>query len=138
MALQWAILVYVVAAEAAITIILTLPWSRLLKLRVLALASLLLQPAAGIVVFAAFQLLDLYWKKEHRLMCVGEVCTVAERARYERSVNSFIIIFFFHSLYIDNLILYEVVLICLVPTHCELSGALTGCHGKFVMANILD
>lgn len=30
--------------------------------------------------------LDIYWKNEHRLMCTGEVCTAAERDRYEKSV----------------------------------------------------
>ena len=31
---------------------------------------------------------DLYWKNEHRLMCTSEVCTAAERDRYEKSVSS--------------------------------------------------
>lgn len=32
---------------------------------------------------------DLYWKNEHRLMCTSEVCTAAERDRYEKSVSGF-------------------------------------------------
>ena len=30
---------------------------------------------------------DIYWKNEHRLMCTSEVCTAAERDRYEKSVS---------------------------------------------------
>ncbi|WZZ61829.1 hypothetical protein YC2023_061936 [Brassica napus] len=85
MALQWLILSYVVAAEVAIAVILTLPYPMLVKKRVVSLVSLILQPAASIVAFAGFQLLDLYWKYEHRLMCSSEVCTATERDRYEKS-----------------------------------------------------
>ncbi|KNA03555.1 hypothetical protein SOVF_208010, partial [Spinacia oleracea] len=38
-----------------------------------------------IVPFAAFQLLDIYWKYEHRLTCTSEICTATERDRYEKS-----------------------------------------------------
>ncbi|XP_028791345.1 uncharacterized protein LOC114760403 [Neltuma alba] len=86
MALQWMILTYVVAAEAAIAVLLTLPAPRLLKNRLVSLVSLILQPALFIVPFAGFQILDLYWKNEHRLMCTSEVCTAAERDRYEKSL----------------------------------------------------
>ncbi|KAG0487331.1 hypothetical protein HPP92_009426 [Vanilla planifolia] len=34
----------------------------------------------------SFTRTNLYWKKEHRLMCVGEVCTAAERDRFEKSL----------------------------------------------------
>lgn len=34
-------------------------------------------------------MLDIYWKNEHRLMCSGEICTAAERDRYEKSVINF-------------------------------------------------
>ncbi|KAJ4886826.1 B-cell receptor-associated 31-like [Raphanus sativus] len=86
MALQWLILTYVVAAEVAIAVILTLPYPMLLKKRVVSLVSLILQPAASIVAFAGFQLLDIYWKNEHRLECSSEVCTATERDRYEKSI----------------------------------------------------
>ncbi|KAJ7970244.1 B-cell receptor-associated-like protein [Quillaja saponaria] len=86
MALQWTILAYVVAAEAAIVILLTLPSPRLVKSRLVSLVSLILQPALFIIPFAGFQLLDIYWKNEHRLMCTSEVCTAAERDRYEKSI----------------------------------------------------
>ncbi|KAJ6874818.1 hypothetical protein NC652_034508 [Populus alba x Populus x berolinensis] len=86
MALQWMILTYVVAAEAAIAALLTLPSPKLLKDRLVSLISLLLQPALFIVPFAGFQLLDIYWKNEHRLMCAGENCTASERDRYEKSI----------------------------------------------------
>ncbi|KAJ4713582.1 B-cell receptor-associated-like protein [Melia azedarach] len=86
MALQWMILTYVVAAEAAVALLLTLPYPKLLKNRLVSLISLILQPALFIVPFAAFQLLDIYWKNEHRMMCTSEICTAAERDRYEKSI----------------------------------------------------
>ncbi|XVF09411.1 hypothetical protein REPUB_Repub07fG0090400 [Reevesia pubescens] len=87
MALQWMILTYVVAAESAVALLLTLPYPKLLKNRLVSLISLILQPALFIVPFAGFQLLDIYWKNEHRLMCTSEICTAAERDRYEKSVS---------------------------------------------------
>lgn len=57
MALQWLILTYVVAAEAAVAILLTLPTPKLLRDRFASLVSLILQPALFIVPFAGFQLL---------------------------------------------------------------------------------
>ncbi|KAG5388143.1 hypothetical protein IGI04_029684, partial [Brassica rapa subsp. trilocularis] len=86
MALQWLILSYVVAAEVVIAVVLTLPYPMLVKKRVVSLVSLVLQPAASIVAFAAFQLCDIYWKNEHRLSCSSEVCTATERDRYEKSI----------------------------------------------------
>ncbi|XP_021909595.1 uncharacterized protein LOC110823509 [Carica papaya] len=86
MALQWMILTYVVAAEAAVAILLTLPSPKLLKNRLVSLVALVLQPALFIVPFAGFQLLDIYWKNEHRLMCTSEACTATERDRYEKSI----------------------------------------------------
>ncbi|KAF8398905.1 hypothetical protein HHK36_014769 [Tetracentron sinense] len=86
MALQWLILTYVVAAEAAVAFLLTLPAPKLLKSQLVSLVSLILQPAICIVPFAAFQLLDIYWKNEHRLMCTMEICTAEERDRYEKSI----------------------------------------------------
>ncbi|KAK1277992.1 hypothetical protein QJS04_geneDACA017190 [Acorus gramineus] len=86
MALQWAILGYVVAAEVAIALLLTLPSPKIIKDRIVALVSLTLQPITGVVPFAAFQLLDIYWKNEHRLMCTSEVCTASERDRYEKAI----------------------------------------------------
>ncbi|KAL5748719.1 hypothetical protein ACOSP7_025760 [Xanthoceras sorbifolium] len=86
MALQWMILTYVVAAEAALAIILTLPSPKLLKSRLVSLVSLILQPALFVVPFSGFQLLDIYWKNEHRLMCTSEICTAAERDRYEKII----------------------------------------------------
>ncbi|KAJ4960693.1 hypothetical protein NE237_020603 [Protea cynaroides] len=86
MALQWIILTYVVAAEAAVALLLTLPAPNVLKFRIVSLVSLILQPAIGIVPFAAFQLLDIYWKNEHRMMCTSETCTATERDRYEKAI----------------------------------------------------
>lgn len=86
MALQWVMLGYVVVAEALVALLLTFPWPRMLKARLVGTVSSILQPAMGIVPFATFQLLDVYWKNEHRLMCTSEACTSVERDRYERSI----------------------------------------------------
>lgn len=86
MALQWVMLGYVVVAEALAALLLTFPWPRAFKSRLVGTVSSFLQPAMGIVPFATFQLLDVYWKNEHRLMCTSEACTSVERDRYERSI----------------------------------------------------
>ncbi|XP_004512776.1 uncharacterized protein [Cicer arietinum] len=86
MALQWMILSYVVALEAVVAILVTLPSPKLLRNRLTSLISLVLQPALFIIPFAGFQLLDIYWKNEHRLMCTSDVCTAAERDRYEKAI----------------------------------------------------
>ncbi|GJN30850.1 hypothetical protein PR202_gb19188 [Eleusine coracana subsp. coracana] len=86
MALQWMILACVVAAEAAVAALLTLPAPRAVRNQIVGLVSLLLQPIATVIPFAAFQLLDIYWKKEHRLMCTSEVCTADERIRFEKTM----------------------------------------------------
>ncbi|KAK4750986.1 hypothetical protein SAY87_004468 [Trapa incisa] len=86
MALQWMILTYVVAAEVALALILTLPSPKVLKYNLVSLVSLILQPALFVVPFAGFQILDIYWKNEHRLMCTSDICTAAERDRYEKSI----------------------------------------------------
>lgn len=114
MGLQWVILTGVVAAEALVAALVTLPAPRAVRSRIVALASFLLQPAASVLPFAAFQLLgefiltpypspswsrlpltstveylwlDIHWKNEHRLMCTSEICTTEERTRYEKSVR---------------------------------------------------
>ncbi|CAA2971276.1 uncharacterized protein LOC111372751 isoform X2 [Olea europaea subsp. europaea] len=104
MALQWVILTYVVAAEAAVAILLTLPSPKALKSSIVSLISLILQPLLFIIPFATFQLLDIYWKNEHRLMCTGEICTAAERDRYEKSVTILVIILYFCILYFLGLV----------------------------------
>ena len=118
MGLQWLVLSYAVAAEAAIALLITLPSPKLLKSRLVSLVSLALQPLMFIVPFSVFQLMgnfpfslslnfvlsiwfvfrdcerwfnflaivDIYWKNEHRLMCTSDICTAAERDRYEKSV----------------------------------------------------
>ncbi|CAN0908316.1 hypothetical protein LINGRAHAP2_LOCUS25218 [Linum grandiflorum] len=88
MALQWMILAYVVAAEVFLVALLTAPAPKLIKNQLVSLISLILQPALFIVPFAGFQLLDIYWKNEHRLQCTSDICTAAERDRYEKSVRA--------------------------------------------------
>ncbi|KAH7656072.1 B-cell receptor-associated protein 29/31 [Dioscorea alata] len=86
MGLQWTIMAVAVAVEAVLSLLLTLPSPKLLKERLNAVVSLLLHPTAGVVPFAVFELIDLYWKKEHWLMCTSEVCNSGERDRYEKSI----------------------------------------------------
>ncbi|XP_062216236.1 uncharacterized protein LOC133916549 [Phragmites australis] len=86
MALQWMILTWVVATEAVVAALLTLPAPRAVRNQIVALTSLLLHPFASILPFAGFNLLDIYWKKEHRLMCTSEVCTADERIHFEKSI----------------------------------------------------
>ncbi|XP_031493411.1 uncharacterized protein LOC116259676 [Nymphaea colorata] len=86
MALQWVVLGYVVAVEAVLAILVTLPSPKGIRTHIVSLTSRLLQPSMGIVPFALFQLMDIYWKNEHRLSCSSEVCTAAERDRYERAI----------------------------------------------------
>ncbi|KAL5679775.1 hypothetical protein ACJX0J_006160, partial [Zea mays] len=86
MALQWMILACVVAVEAAVAALVTLPVPRAVRGQIVALTSLFLQPLSSVIPFAAFQILDLYWKKEHRLMCTSEICTAEERIRFEKSM----------------------------------------------------
>ncbi|KAH7302323.1 hypothetical protein KP509_23G067400 [Ceratopteris richardii] len=86
MALQWVMLGAATTTEALLALLLTIPCPPLLRRRLVALIASLLQPALGIIPFAGFQLLDIYWKNEHRLSCASEVCTLHERDRYERSL----------------------------------------------------
>ena len=60
MALQWMILACVVAAEAAVAALLTLPAPRAVRAQIVGLTSLLLQPFAAVLPFAAFQLLGAW------------------------------------------------------------------------------
>uniref|UniRef100_M8C9A2 Endoplasmic reticulum transmembrane protein n=1 Tax=Aegilops tauschii TaxID=37682 RepID=M8C9A2_AEGTA len=85
MGLQWMLLTCVVGAEAAVAALLTLPAPRAVRAQIVGLTSMLLQPMAAVLPFAAFQLLDIYWKNEHRLICTGEMCTSEERVRFEKS-----------------------------------------------------
>ncbi|XP_039145427.1 uncharacterized protein LOC120282657 [Dioscorea cayenensis subsp. rotundata] len=86
MGLQWMVLTCVVAVETAIVVLLTLPWPRQLKSSIVALVSMIIQPAVSILPFAGFHLLDIHWKNEHRQMCSAEVCTPEELFHYEKSV----------------------------------------------------
>ncbi|KAE8701290.1 hypothetical protein F3Y22_tig00110548pilonHSYRG00706 [Hibiscus syriacus] len=80
----WVILTYVVAAEAAVALLLTLPYPKILKRRLVSLFSLVVHPALFISPFSGFHLLDIYWN-EHRLEYTAEICTVDERDRYDKS-----------------------------------------------------
>lgn len=51
------ILAYVVAAEAALAVVLTLPSPKAVKSRIVSVVSLILQPSLFVIPFAGFQLL---------------------------------------------------------------------------------
>ncbi|CAM6051457.1 unnamed protein product [Sphagnum compactum] len=65
MALEWAALGAVTAAEAIILILLTLPGTQGLRKGLIAVARTSLQPLLAVVPFALFLLLEIYWKYEH-------------------------------------------------------------------------
>lgn len=48
--------------------------------------------------------IDIYWKNEYRLLCTGEICTAAERDRYEKSVTILVIILYFCILHFLGLV----------------------------------
>ena len=59
----------------------------------------LLFPLLGLFIYICFGshawnnclrlFVDIYWKNEHRLTCTSEICTAAERDRFEKSVSFF-------------------------------------------------
>lgn len=57
MGLQWMVLGCVVATEAAIAVIVMLPSPKLVKSRIISLVSIITRPLAGVIPFAAFQIL---------------------------------------------------------------------------------
>lgn len=85
MALQWMILGFLAAVEAVLVLLVTLPVPKPLRAQVLKLIKPVLQPGLAVVPFALFQLLDVYWKFEHRPNCAGRVCTSADRDHFDKS-----------------------------------------------------
>jgi hypothetical protein len=69
-----------------ILLLLTAPLPRPLAQKVVDFVRKILQPGLAIVPFAIFQLLEVYWKYEHRITCNQDVCTTLERDRFQRSV----------------------------------------------------
>jgi hypothetical protein len=86
MALQWMLLGVVAGAEAVVLFLLTAPLPRPLAQQVVEFVRKILQPGFAIIPFAVFQLLEIYWKNEHRINCAKDVCTTLERDRFQRSV----------------------------------------------------
>jgi len=70
MALQWMILACVVAVEAAVAALVTLPAPRAVRGQIVGLTSLLLQPLASVIPFAAFQLLGACVAPSSRTSCL--------------------------------------------------------------------
>jgi hypothetical protein len=46
------------------------------------------EPSAGPISKSDDAGADIYWKKEHRLVCTSEVCTADERVRFEKTVSN--------------------------------------------------
>ncbi|CAM6086109.1 unnamed protein product [Calypogeia fissa] len=86
MALEWMVLGAVVAVEAVLLLIVTSPLPTSLVKTVVNLYRQILQPMLAVIPFALFQLLDVYWKYEHRISCTHEHCTTTERDRFEKSM----------------------------------------------------
>ncbi|KAG6554520.1 hypothetical protein Mapa_003899 [Marchantia paleacea] len=85
MALEWMVMGSAAAIEAAFLLLLTLPLPKPLARNVVKLMKAVLRPLMAVIPFALFQLLDVYWKYEHRISCSGESCTTLERDRFEKS-----------------------------------------------------
>ncbi|KAG0561613.1 hypothetical protein M758_9G063200 [Ceratodon purpureus] len=86
MALQWVLLGAVAATEALILLLLSAPLPREVSKQVLEFVKRVLQPGLAVVPFALFQLLEVYWKYEHRINCAKDDCSPFERDRFQRSL----------------------------------------------------
>jgi len=86
MALQWFLLGAVAGVEAAILLLLSAPLPRGVANQILDIVKKILQPGLAVIPFALFQLMEVYWKYEHRINCAKEVCSPLERDRFQRSV----------------------------------------------------
>ena len=86
MALEWAALGAVTAAEALILLLLTMPGLTGMRRGLIAVARTALQPLLAVVPLALFLMLEIYWKYEHLPECSGPMCSVAEKDRHSKSV----------------------------------------------------
>lgn len=85
--LQWIICALLAAGEAVLLLALTIPSYHAIRKKTIPFMQRLLQPLLVIVPFSIFQLLDVYWKMEHKLSCGdnGQFCTQADRDRSAKS-----------------------------------------------------
>lgn len=86
MALEWAALGVVTAAEALILLLLTMPGLTGMRRGLIAVARTALRPLLAVVPFALFLALEVYWKYEHLPVCSGPMCTPGERDRHDKGV----------------------------------------------------
>ncbi|KAI5068005.1 hypothetical protein GOP47_0016350 [Adiantum capillus-veneris] len=87
MALEWALLSYVVAAEAILLLVVSMPGLGKIRKGIITMAQSTLQPLLAVIPFCLFLLMDIYWKYGHNLQrCEGPHCTLAEQAKYAKSV----------------------------------------------------
>jgi len=86
MALEWAALGVVTAAEALILLLLTMPGLTGMRRGLIAVARTALRPLLAVVPFALFLALEIYWKYEHLPVCSGPMCTTGERDRHDKGV----------------------------------------------------
>lgn len=86
MALEWAVLAYIVGAEAIVLLLVTMPGLDRLRKGVIGVAKSCLQPLMATIPFCLFLLLDIYWKFENMPKCDGPECSVAEHTKHSKSV----------------------------------------------------
>jgi len=86
MALEWAALGAVTAAEALILLLLTMPGLGGMRKGLISVARTALQPLLAVVPLALFLALEIYWKYEHLTVCEGPQCGPLERDRASKSV----------------------------------------------------
>lgn len=86
MALEWAAIGAVTAAEALILLLLTMPGLGGMRKGLIAVARTALQPLLAVVPLSLFLALEIYWKYEHMTECKGPQCGPMERDRAQKSV----------------------------------------------------
>ncbi|KAJ7526692.1 hypothetical protein O6H91_16G018800 [Diphasiastrum complanatum] len=86
MALEWAALATIVAAEALLLLVVTFPGLQRLRKGLISVAKSALQPLMSLVPFALFLLLDIYWKYEHFPKCEGTLCSPLEHEHHAKSM----------------------------------------------------
>ncbi|EFJ16413.1 hypothetical protein SELMODRAFT_445222 [Selaginella moellendorffii] len=86
MALEWAGLMIVVAAESLLLLFLTFPWPAKFRSSIIGVSSSILRPLLAVLPFAGFLLLDVYMKYENRIQCQAGSCTAMDREHYAKSV----------------------------------------------------
>jgi hypothetical protein len=86
MALEWAALGAVTAAEALILLLLTMPGLTGIRKGLISVARSALRPLLAVVPLALFLALEIYWKFDHMPECKGPQCDPLQRDRAAKSL----------------------------------------------------